>query len=244
MAAEAKQGPRRALVLGGTGTVGAAVLRGLRAADVPAVFTYHRSADKARALAAELGHEAVAVNLAEPGAIRALAARLDAEDRAPTHLIHCAAVSKSAPLAEITDADWEAVHAVNARSAFVACQALAGPMARRQGGHIVLVGALDRAQSLPLPVHFAASQGMLSAMTMALAKELGPSGILVNMVALGVLEGEGISRQLDPRLHADYRTFSALRRPGTPDEAARAILWVALENSYMTGKVVPVNGGI
>jgi 3-oxoacyl-[acyl-carrier protein] reductase len=84
---------------------------------------------------------------------------------------------------------------------------------------------------------------MLSAMTMALAKELGPSGIRVNMVALGILDS-GLSRELNPKLVADYKTFSALRRLGTPAEAAKAILWLALENTYMNGKVLSVNGGI
>jgi 3-oxoacyl-[acyl-carrier protein] reductase len=84
---------------------------------------------------------------------------------------------------------------------------------------------------------------MLAALTMALAKELGPRGIRVNMAALGVLDS-GLSRDLDIKLLADYQVFSALRRCGTPAEAARAILWLALENSYMNGKVLPVNGGI
>jgi 3-oxoacyl-[acyl-carrier protein] reductase len=108
---------------------------------------------------------------------------------------------------------------------------------------MVLVGAMGRAQSITLPVHFAASQGMLSAMTMTLAKELGPRGIRVNMVALGLLES-GLSRGISPELEADFKNCSALRRLGTPEEAARAILWLALENTYMNGEVVPVNGGL
>ena len=107
----------------------------------------------------------------------------------------------------------------------------------------MLVGALDRAQSLPLPVHFAGTQGMLAAMAMALAKELGPAGVRVNVVALGALT-EGISRTLSPRALADYQSLSAFRRLGEPAEAARAIVWLALENRYMSGKVLAANGGI
>jgi 3-oxoacyl-[acyl-carrier protein] reductase len=125
----------------------------------------------------------------------------------------------------------------------VACQELIPAMARAGEGHIVVVGALDRTQSLPLPVHFAASQGMLSAMCMALAKEVGGQGIRVNMVAVGLLDG-GLSREISRQSVEDYKTFSALRRVGQPREVARAILWLALENGYMNGKVVPANGGI
>jgi NAD(P)-dependent dehydrogenase (short-subunit alcohol dehydrogenase family) len=94
-----------------------------------------------------------------------------------------------------------------------------------------------------LPVHFAATQGALSAMTMALGHELGPRGVRINLVALGVLDA-GISAQLASHRRRDYEKFSALRRAGTPDEAARVIAWLALENTLIQGKVVSVNGGI
>jgi 3-oxoacyl-[acyl-carrier protein] reductase len=230
-----------ALVFGGTGAVGSEVLRGLARANIPTVFTYHRSQDRAQSLAAELAQRAFRVDLARPEAVRALFRDFDHEGLAPDVFIHCAAVSGALPLAGVTDDVWQTVQAVNCQSAFVACQQLAPRLAGE--GHVVLVGALDRTQSVGIPVAFAASQGMLSALTMALAKELGPRGIRVNMVALGVLDG-GLSRDLSPKLLADYQAFSALRRRGTPAEAARAILWLALENSYMNGRVLPVNGGV
>jgi 3-oxoacyl-[acyl-carrier protein] reductase len=233
----------RALVFGGTGAVGSAVLRGLAQAGVPAVFTYHRSKDKAESLANEYSQRAVQVDFREPNAVRDLIRSLDGDSGAPDLLVHCAASSRYLELGNITDQDFHGVHLVNAHSAFVACQELAPRMAARGGGHVVLVGAIDRTQSIPLPVHFAATQGALSAMTMALGKELGPRGIRVNMVALGLLS-EGLSSEISPKLVADYQTFSALRRLGRPEEAARAILWLALENTYMNGEVLPVNGGI
>jgi len=233
----------KALVFGGTGTVGSAVLRGLAQAGVPTVFTYHRSTDKAQALAAEHSQRAVSIDLAEPNAIRDLIQDLDRDGGAPDIFIHCAAISRSLELESITDDDWRTVHLVNVHSAFVACQELAPKMTKRQAGHIVLVGAIDRAQSIPAPVHFAATQGALTAMTMTLGKELGPRGIRINLVALGLLDG-GLSHEISPKLVADYKTFSALRRLGKPEEAARAILWLALENTYMSGEVLPVNGGL
>jgi 3-oxoacyl-[acyl-carrier protein] reductase len=240
---QARVTPAGALVFGGTGAVGAEVLRGLAHAGIPAAFTYHRSKEKAEALVGEFSHRAFHCDLAKPNAIRALLHELEHEDMFPTVFIHCAAVSRFLSIDRISEDDWQMAHAVNCHSAFVACQHLAPRMASKKEGHVVLVGALDRSQSIPAPIHFAATQGMLSAMTMALAKELGPSGIRVNMVALGVLDS-GLSRELNPKLVADYKTFSALRRVGTPTEAAKAILWFALENTYMNGKVLSVNGGI
>jgi 3-oxoacyl-[acyl-carrier protein] reductase len=227
---------RRALVLGGTGVVGGAVLAELARRGVHAVFSYHRGEERARALALEHGHEAFRVDLADAAATRA------ALDALPTPhvVIHCAAISAGLALEEIELAAFQQAMAVNVQSAFQVAQWVAS---RGAPCEIVLVGGLDRAQSLPLPVHFAATQGALSALVMALAHELGPRGIRVNQVALGVLDG-GISAGLATRRRRDYETFSALRRAGKPAEAAAAIAWLALENTFIQGKVVPVNGGI
>jgi NAD(P)-dependent dehydrogenase (short-subunit alcohol dehydrogenase family) len=126
----------------------------------------------------------------------------------------------------------------------VAVQEIARGLAEeKRPGHVVFVGALDRAQSLPLTPTFAAAQGMLGPLAMALAKELGPQGILVNLVS-GGLVGAGISRDLDPSLVRDYEKLSALRRLGRPEEIAAPVLFLALDNEYMTGKTLAANGGI
>jgi len=229
-----------ALVLGGTGAVGRHVVRRLAAAGQPVVFTYHRAADAARALADETGARAVGpLDLSTPGPLREAFAQLDP---APQLLVHCAAVARPAPLPEVTDADWSQVLAINAQSALVACQELARALEGRPG-RVVLLGGLDRAQSLPVPLAYAASQGALGALTMALGKELGPRGVLVNMLVTGPLD-EGLSRDLDPELLAQYEAFSAMQRRGTAAEVADAAVWLATSNGYMNGKVVAVNGGV
>ena len=227
---------KRALVLGGSGAVGGAVLAELARRGVPAAFSYHRGEERARALAAEHGHEPFRVDLADAAATRAA---LDAQPT-PQVVIHCAAVSGALAFDEIDLATYQQAMAVNVQSAFLVAQWVA---ARGAPCDIVLVGGLDRAQSLPLPVHFAATQGALSALVMALAHELGPRGVRVNQVALGVLDG-GLSQGLATRRRRDYETFSALRRAGMPAVAAKVIAWLALENTFIQGKVISVNGGI
>jgi len=236
------QAAKTALVLGGTGVVGSAVLKELARREIKAAFGFHASGDKAKALAAEYGHTAFAIDLADAAATRAA---LDAQPT-PDVVIHCAGVAASQSMIELDIATWQRAVAVNVQSALLVAQWLAsrhGASEATSSRHLVLVGALDRTQSLPLPVGFAATQGALSAMTMALGHELGPKGVFVNLVALGVLDS-GLSRELMSQRVKEYETFSALRRRGTADEAAKMITWLALENTYIQGKVLSVNGGI
>jgi len=223
--------------------VGREVVRGLVSEGIATVFTHHRSAEVARALAEETGQRTVQLDLADTGGVRAAVRALVQGDQTPDIFVQCAGAIDGVPFCELDDATMDHLVAVNCRSTFAAVQELAPHLVARGGGDVVLVGGLDRAQSLPLPVGFAATQGMLAALVMALGRELGPSGVRVNMVALGPLDG-GLSRSLTPKLHEDYLRFSALRRLGTPAEAARAIVWLATRNGYMNGKVLPLNGGI
>lgn len=235
--------PRRALVLGGSGAVGREVVRLFAKRDVPVAFTFHRSEEIAIELARETAARAVRVDLTDTAALRRTVSELTADGLVPDVLVHCAGVADTTPWAAIDDARWDASYRVNVQSALVAAQSLVPSMCAAQRGDVVFVGGLDRAQSLPVPVPWAASQGMLAALAMSIAKDVAARGVRVNMVALGPLT-EGLSRSLDPRLREQYVQFSALRRLGTPVEAARAIAWLALENTYMNGKVLTANGGI
>lgn len=230
---------RHALVLGGSGAVGREVVRALRQREVGVTFTWHTNEEAARVLESEYGAVGRCVDLRDLVAVRRLAD--DTGTDVPDIVVHCAAISRARPLQEATEADWEDVLAVNVRSAWALVQQLAPRWSA--GADVVLVGALDRNQSFDLPAVFAASQGALSALTMALAHELGSHNVRVNQVALGVLDG-GLSRDLAPELLEDFRTFSALRRTGTAREVAAGIAWLACENTFMSGRVLPLNGGL
>ena len=225
---------RRALVLGGTGAVGRAVVTALRDAGVDVTFTYRRSREVAAELGAR-GATSVEVDLADPEAVAGLLGALAPVDV----LVTCAVAPPGAAFVDEREADWRAAFAVNVDATAAACRWFARTATT---GDIVLVGGLDRGQSLPLPPSYAASQGALAALAMALGHELG-ARIRVNLVALGVLDA-GVSRQLSAARRKDYQAFSALRREGTPAEAAKVICYLALENRYVQGKVVAANGGI
>jgi NAD(P)-dependent dehydrogenase (short-subunit alcohol dehydrogenase family) len=133
--------------------------------------------------------------------------------------------------------------AVNVKSTFFACREVVEVMRRGGGGNVLLIGSVDGLKRVPAPVHYAATKGALGAMVRAMAKEVGTDGIRVNLVAPGVLEG-GLSRTLPPSLRADYLRHCGLRRLGTMDEVARLVAWLALENTYLSGQTLAVDGAL
>jgi len=234
---------RQALVFGGTGYVGQATLRALAARDVRATFTYRRKRAQAEALAAELGHQARPIDLRSRAEVRALAEELRDGPAPPDLFIHCATVGRPLPLAEVSDEVADEAHAVNVASAFVACRALLPAWGARGGGDVVLLTYVDGAHPTPMPAYFAATQAAVVGLVRALAKELGPSGVRVNAVQIGPLV-DGVARELPVQLLDDFERLSAIGRAGQAEDVARAIAFVALENSYMTGQVFPVQGGL
>lgn len=235
-----------ALVVGGSGVIGSAVVLALAARGVSVVFTYHRGEERARALAERSGSTALSLDLRPRGSAEDLFARLDARGVVCDVLVHCAAARAMAPLDALGEDAIDDAFQISGRSAILLTRAFAARLARAEAkreGHVVLVGALDRTQSLPLPPAFAAAQGSLAPIAMSLAKSLGKDGVRVNLVAGGPV-GAGTSTDLDPPSIEAYRRLSALRRLGSPEELAAPVVWLALDNTYMTGKVLSANGGI
>ena len=231
----------RALVLGGTGHVGSAVLHALAEAGIPTAFSYFRSTEQASALADRHGQHAYPLDLGNSAGIDGFLQSVYRETGVPDVLISCATHAHAGGLSDIDDDTWNRVMNVNVRGVFQVCRALVPHW--RDGGDIVLVAGPDALGAAPSAPHFAASQAALAGFTRATAAELGPRGVRVNLLAVGVLDG-GAGTLLSAERRRDAERYSALRRIGTAAEAARAIVWLATENPYLNGAIVPVTGGM
>jgi len=126
--------PRLALVLGGSGSVGAAVVRALTLRGVPTHFTFWRSETIARQLAHETQQRAEQVDLREPASIYDLFARLASAEQSPDLLIHCAGVLDTQPLQEISAELFDEAYQVSCRSALLASQLMARSVPRGGAG--------------------------------------------------------------------------------------------------------------
>jgi NAD(P)-dependent dehydrogenase (short-subunit alcohol dehydrogenase family) len=234
-------------VAGASGTVGQAVSRALAARGVRVGLTYHRNEAVAAALAAELPGAALRrLDLTATADIPRVLDELGAELGGVDAFVHAAGIGSTASppaydrLGETQEPGWDRLMAVHVRSAFFAAQHLAGKM---KGGNLVFVGSMNGVKSAPAPVPYATATGALRAMTTALAKELGPRDLRVNMVAAGILES-GISGFVPEDLKSEYKKHSALKRLGKVSEVAELVAWLAVENTYVTGRTIALDGGL
>jgi NAD(P)-dependent dehydrogenase (short-subunit alcohol dehydrogenase family) len=240
------------VVVGGSGTVGRAVCEALAARGARVGLTFHRNEAAARALEARLdGAVARRLDVTDPAAIERVLRELAAELGGLDALVHAAAVPSAAAietydtLADLDPAALRRLFAVNVESALFCAKTLdalaSGGGARPSA--LVLLGSADGVKPLPSAVAYAASKGALRAMASGLAKELGPKGVRVNVVAPGILDG-GLTRVVPDGVRAEYLKHSALKRYGAAAEVARIVTWLCLDDTYVTGQAIPVDGGL
>jgi 3-oxoacyl-[acyl-carrier protein] reductase len=237
---------KNVVVFGGSGTVGSAIVNALAADGAKVAFTYFQNEAAARALLDAVPDSiARRVDLGSAREASRAVAELRDELGGLTAFVHAAAVTSAATepkfesILEAEEAGLDRLLAVNVKSAFFACRELA----RDFSGNIVLLGSIDGAKSVPAPAAYAASKGALSALARALSKELGPRGVKINVVAPGVLEA-GSSRSLPESLRAEYLKHCGLRRYGKVEEVAGLVAWLALQNTYVTGQTLVVDGAL
>jgi len=239
----------RCIVLGGSGVVGRALVSELAASGARVGFTYRNGEAAARELrTAHPDLVAERVDLSDVAsterALDALADQLGGVDA----LVHCAVKTSTVTpalfddLGDVDLAGWDEMMRVNVMSAFVAVRRLL-PRFPESGGNIVLFGSVDGIKPVPSPVPYATSKAAGRGMVLSLAKALGEKSVRVNMVAPGVLE-DGASRTLPEHLRKEYLRHAGLRRVGKVAEVTAVAAWFATVNTYVTGQVVLVDGGL
>ncbi|MFE4962910.1 SDR family NAD(P)-dependent oxidoreductase [Streptomyces sp. NPDC056660] len=239
------------VVTGGSRGIGAAVCLRLAADGHDVVIGYVRDEGAAEAVAEAVRQGGarcvvVAVDTAVEADVERLFDTAERELGAVTGLVNNAAVT--GPLGRLTDvdsADLRRVVEVNLLGTLLCSRRAARLMAQRGNGAIVNVSSAAATLGSPGEyVHYAATKAAVDALTVGLAKELGPDGVRVNAVAPGVVDTEMHAAMGDPGRARRMGAAVPLGRSGRPEEIAAAIAWLlSPEASYTTGAVLRVSGG-
>jgi NAD(P)-dependent dehydrogenase (short-subunit alcohol dehydrogenase family) len=156
------------------------------------------------------------------------------------------ATLKPGPFDEIPEAEWDRVMAVNVKGIWNCARAVVPVMRGQGGGRIVNVASAIVGKGTALLLHYVTSKGAVVAMTRALARELGPSGITVNAVAPGFILSDGVRANPDIsefQIDAIMRARS-LKRDAFPEDVEGTVLFLACDDSaFMSGQTLIVDGG-
>jgi NAD(P)-dependent dehydrogenase (short-subunit alcohol dehydrogenase family) len=243
---------KTAVVTGGTRGIGLMIARGLLQAGAR-VYLSSRKPDACAAAAAELAEygtvSAIAADLSTEAEALRLAAAVGEQEQALNVLVNNAGATWGAPLEEFPAAAWDKVVDLNLKAPFFLTRAFL-PLLEAAGTHddparVINIGSIDGLRVPPLPTYaYSASKAGLHQMTRVLAKELGPRRITVNAVAPGPFESKMMAATL--RTFGDAIAEAApLRRIGRPDDMAGVAIYLASRaGAYVTGAVIPVDGGI
>ncbi|MBF6165893.1 SDR family oxidoreductase [Streptomyces gardneri] len=235
-----------ALVTGGSRGIGAAIARRLAAAGADVALTYQHAEGQAKTVVGEveaLGRRALAIQAdsADATAVRAAVDRAASELGGLDILVNNAGIFLSKPFEEFTVAEIDNALGVHARAAFVAAQAAVGYMT--DGGRIISIGTnlTDHAPFAGLSL-YNLSKSALNGFTKALARELGPRAITVNLVQPGSTDTD-----MNPQdgAHAQQqRDLTALGRFGVADDVADAVAYLAGPSGRsVTGAFLTVDSG-
>ena len=159
-------------------------------------------------------------------------------------LVNNAGITKDGLVLRMSEAQWDAVIAVNLKSAFNFIHAVIPQMARQKGGSIINMASIAGQMGNPGQINYASSKAGLIAMAKTVAKEMGSRGIRANAIAPGFIVSE-MTNALPEAVREEYIKNIPLKRGGTVEEIANTALYLASDlSSYVTGQVIAVNGGL
>jgi pteridine reductase len=236
---------KTALITGAARRVGAAIARKLHAAGANIVLHYRSSAEDAEAIARALNEVRpnsvvmVEADLLDVGQLQALPEIATSNFGSLDILVNNASTFYPTPMGDITEIDWHDLMGTNLKAPLFLSQAASAAL-RISNGLIVNIADIHGQQPLARHTVYSLAKAGVIMLTKSLAREMGPT-VRVNAVAPGpVMWPED---GMDKALQARIIDRTALKRGGTPDDVARAVLFFAAEAPYVTGQILAVDGG-
>ena len=237
--------PKTALITGAAKRIGASIARKLHASGYHVILHYRQSKDAATKLMGDLNSirggsaEIVQADLLEKDAISLLVDSVSCRSGGLNVLVNNASSFYATPLAEVTEQQWDELIGTNLRAPFFLSLAL-HPVLSQCNGSIVNVCDIHALHPLKgFSVYSIAKSGMV-AMTRSLAREFGPS-VRVNGIAPGAILWP--ENEMDLNAKQEILSRVPLERCGTPNDIANAVLFLTNNADYVTGQILPIDGG-
>ena len=225
------------VITGGSRGIGAAAVELFAAKGHEVYFLYEKSHDAACAVAEKTGATAICCDVADGNAVKAAFRQIPSVDV----LICNAGVMWFGLMSMMEEDAWDRIFNVNVKGIYNCVNAAMPSFLEKHAGSIVTVSSMWGQVGASCEAAYSATKGAIIALTKALAKELGPSGIRVNCVAPGVILTD-MCASVDPEILEEMAEETPVGRNGTPMDVAKAMEYLA-NAEFITGQVLPVNGG-
>jgi 3-oxoacyl-[acyl-carrier protein] reductase len=238
---------RVALVTGASRGIGRAIATRLAAAGAHVVAAARGENAKGTADAIrEAGGsaESIGLDVTDAAGVDAAVAGIMAGKGRIDILVNNAGITRDTLMLRMKRDDWDAVIQTNLTAAFTSVQAVLKPMIKQRSGRIINITSVVGQSGNAGQANYAASKAGLIGFTKALALEVASRNVTVNAVAPGLIDTD-MTRAIAEGAHEEWAARIPLKRLGTPDDVANAVVFLASdEAAYITGHVLAVNGGM
>ena len=225
------------VITGGSRGIGAAAVALFAARGNRVWFLYEKEHEAAAAVAEKTGATPICCDVADGAAVRAAFSKIG-----PVDVLICnAGICHYGLMSMMAEEAWDRIFDVNVKGIYHCVNAAMPGFLQKQAGCIITVSSMWGQVGSSCEAAYSATKGAVIALTKALAKELGPSGIRVNCVAPGVILTD-MCANVDPEILAGMAEENPIGRNGTPEDVAKAMVYLA-NAEFITGQVLPVNGG-
>lgn len=226
------------LITGGSRGIGAAAVEVFAARGDRVWFLYEKNHEAAQAVSRRTGAQAICCDVSDSAQVRQAFRQIGGVDV----LICNAGICHYGLLDSMEEGDWDRIFDVNVKGIFNCVRGAMPGFLHNQSGCIITVSSMWGQVGASCEAAYSATKGAVIALTKALAKELGPSGIRVNCVAPGVILTD-MCASLEPEVLQELAEEAPVGRNGTPQDVAKAMEYLA-DAKFVTGQVLPVNGGL